>query len=288
MENMLRDNNVERLLKENEELHKKLEKVNDKLVKSEEYKSFFLSLVTNEIINPFTSILGLSKIITQLKDDEIEKARELAGMIYTEAYFLDFQLNNIFIAAHLEAGELNANPAKTDIVSLVENVITDLKIESDKRKIYLINKYDDDDSLKSFQIDPVILKTILLNLVNNAIKASKENGKVIIKTNVKENSLILEVQDFGKGIEKEKIDELFERFNRLDKTINSINTGSGIGLSVVKGLLDILHGQLEVESVPGEGSVFRVLIPGITSTECGFATDDDELFFDMGEDGESF
>ena len=279
---------IDRLQDEVRNLNQRLEELNDKLQKSENYKSHFLSLVTNEIINPFTSILGLSKGIIQLDDNGVEKARELAQIIYSEAFFLDFQLNNIFMAARLEAGEATAAPSMVDILSVIKNVVDEFHLECEEKAIVIVIDDSTFDGSSRFVTDPVILKNVVLNLVSNAIKASGSNNKIVIKTWINNGELFINVQDFGIGIEPEKLNELFDRFKKLDDTINSINTGSGIGLPVVRGALDLLHGRLEVESKVGEGSTFKVVIPEAIRTECGFATDDGELFFDMNDDAESF
>lgn len=279
---------IDRLQDEVRNLNLRLEELNDKLQKSENYKSHFLSLVTNEIINPFTSILGLSKGIIQLDENGMEKARELAQVIYSEAFFLDFQLNNIFMAARLEAGEATAAPSKVDILSVIKNVADEFHLECEEKAIEIVIDDSSFDVASRFVTDPVILKNVVLNLVSNAIKASGSNNKIIIKIWINNSKLFINVQDFGVGIEPYKLQEMFDRFKKLDETINSINTGSGIGLPVVRGVLDLLHGKLEVESKVGEGSTFKVVIPEAVLTECGFATDEGELFFDMDDDAESF
>ncbi len=279
---------ISRLQEENQKLNARLEALNEKLEKSEGYKSYFISLITNEIINPFTSILGLSKAITQLGGNDMNKAKELAQIIYSEAFFLDFQLNNIFMAARLEAGEAVANPVKVDVVSVLKQVLDEFKPEAEKKSLELLLENDDNPALSVFVVDPVIIKIVVSNLVSNAIKASDPENRVVVYAGVEEGILNITVQDFGVGIEQQKIHELFDRFKRLDETINSINTGSGIGLPVVTGVLDLLHGKLDVESEPGKGSIFRVTVPEAIRTDCGFAADDDELFFDMDDEAESF
>jgi len=279
---------LKNLKEENRKLQQQLQELNQKLEKSEGYKGYFISLITNEIINPFTSILGLSQGITQLSDDEINKARELAQIIYSEAFFLDFQLSNIFMAARLEAGEAIANPVVVDLISVMENLIDEFKTESLNKQVdirFNANKLTNTDQ---FVTDPIIVKMVVANLISNAIKASKEGGSVVVDIKVDNGILNISVQDFGVGIEPQSLHELFERFKRVDETINSINTGSGIGLPVARGVLDLLHGDIAIESIPGEGSTFMVTIPEAVRTDCGFAADDDELFFDVDGEEESF
>ena len=279
---------LKNLQEENRKLQQQLQELNQKLEKSEGYKGYFISLITNEIINPFTSILGLSQGITQLNDDEIKKARELAQIIYSEAFFLDFQLSNIFMAARLEAGEAIANPAVVDLISVMENLIDEFKTESLNKHVDIRLIANELTNTDQFVTDPIIVKMVVANLISNAIKASKEGGSVVVDINIDNGVLKISVQDFGVGIEPKSLHELFERFKRVDETINSINTGSGIGLPVARGVLDLLHGDIAIESKPGEGSTFKVTIPEAVRTDCGFAADDDELFFDVDGEEESF
>src|SRR5690554_7849615 len=111
-----------------------------------------------------------------------------------------------------------------------------------------------------FKTDSEMMKLILSNMLNNALKYSYKDSKVIINVTADEDFLTIDVQDFGTGISEKNQKIIFERFKRLDSGINSINRGHGLGLSITKALLDVMGGSIEINSKKGEGSTFTVKV----------------------------
>lgn len=275
-------------LKEVQELNDELKKVNRKLEDSESLKSHFISNITNEIINPFASILALSKNILSVEKENWKKVISMVSLIYSEAFNLDFQLRNIFVAAKLEAGEVFPEILNVDIKQLIDSVIESFKYDLKKKKIdveFNLNIEQDDHKPFFFKTDPEKFRLILSNLLSNAIKFSKEEGKIIINVELEKDNLIVYVRDFGTGISPENQQIIFDRFKRLDTGINSLHRGHGLGLSINKALLDLLNGEMEIKSDLDEGACFTFTIPENQSQVSGFAFDGNELFFD---DDESF
>lgn len=269
-------------LKEVQELNEKLIKVNKKLEDSEALKSHFISNITNEIINPFASILALSKNILSVEKENWKKVISMVSLIYSEAFNLDFQLRNIFVAAKVEAGEIFPEVINVDVTNLIESVVESFKYEYKKKKINI--KVDSKiKTTKSkphyFKTDPEKLKLIIANLLSNAIKYSYEEGEVNVKVWQDENILNISVQDFGTGISEENQKIIFDRFKRLDSGINSLHRGHGLGLSINKALLDLLGGETDIQSEINKGSVFTISIPESESDIKGFSFDGNELFF---------
>ncbi|HYW94930.1 MAG TPA: HAMP domain-containing sensor histidine kinase [Bacteroidales bacterium] len=257
--------------------------VNKKLEESEALKSHFISNITNEIINPFASILGLSKAILSVDKENWKKVLSMVALIYTEAFNLDFQLKNIFAAARIEAGEMNPEIAKVDIFNLIRSIVERFKIEAKKKKVKIdtvfeINLHEARSSF-FFKTDVEKLNLILLNLLNNALKYSFEEGLITIKVWQKEGDLFISVKDRGIGLSDEHKKIIFDRFRRVDSAITSTNRGHGLGLSINKALLDILDGQINIESQPGEGSNFIIQLPETPDDPFLTADDDNELFF---------
>ncbi|MFO7829336.1 MAG: HAMP domain-containing sensor histidine kinase [Bacteroidales bacterium] len=282
-------------LKEVQELNDELQKVNKKLEESEALKSHFISNITNEIINPFASILALSKNILSVEKENWKKVFSMVSLIYSEAFNLDFQLRNIFVAAKIEAGEIFPEILNVDIKQLLESVVDSFKYQSKKKKIDIQLQFEIPTSEEKpffFKTDAEKLRLIVSNLVSNAVKFSYENSKVVIKVWLNKNLLHVSVKDFGTGVSDENQKIIFDRFRRLDSGINSINRGHGLGLSINKALLDLLSGEIEIESGQGNGSKFIVTIPEIESDISGFAFDGNEMFFDddktFGDKEETF
>ncbi|MBE9467034.1 MAG: HAMP domain-containing histidine kinase [Bacteroidetes bacterium] len=274
---------LEKKINENNEISKNLKKTNKNLKESENFKSNFISNITNEIINPFSSILGLSKNILDTKDNDISKIKNMAKLIYSEAFDLDFQLKNIFAAAKTESGEIEPEIMNVDINELILSVLNTFKFKANEKMLSIIFNYDNNIELKNnsfFKTDSDKLKLILSNLLSNSIKYSNAASKIEIKLWIKNNKLSIIVEDNGIGIDKKNLDLIFDRFKRIDTSINSINKGHGLGLSVTKALINMLNGEIKVKSKINVGSTFHVSIPESEATNIdGIALDDNEFFF---------
>jgi two-component system phosphate regulon sensor histidine kinase PhoR len=126
---------------------------------------------------------------------------------------------------------------------------------------------------------------ILSNLLVNAVSCSVGPGKIIIRTEIVDDKLVFEVEDFGKGIAPENLQIIFDRFVQLNHNIYTENRGNGLGLSIIKTYLEFLNGSIDVKSEPGKGSTFTVTIPqppeGIETD--GFSGDGQEFLFEEGE-----
>ncbi len=264
-------------------LLKELNSVNKKLEESEALKSHFISNITNEIINPFASILGLSKAILLVDKENWKKVLSMVELIHTEAFNLDFQLKNIFTAAKIEAGEVYPEIGRTNIPELVHNIIEKFKIEARKKKISFDTVMElpvtADQPSFYFKTDVEKLTLILLNLLNNALKYSFDEGLITVRVSVKEDDLVIAVKDRGVGLSDEHKKIIFDRFRRVDSGITSTNRGHGLGLSINKALLDLLGGEIHIESQPGEGATFVIHLPETPSDPFLTANDDNELFF---------
>jgi len=274
-------------LEEVQDLNAKLKKVNRKLEDSESLKGHFISNITNEIINPFASILALSKNILSVKKENWKKVFSMVSLIYSEAFNLDFQLRNIFVAAKLEAGEIFPEILNVDVKHLTESVVESFKYETKKKKIkidFQFNIKEEENKIYFFKTDPEKLKLIISNLLSNAIKFSSDNSDIVIKVGIDKNDLVVSVKDFGTGINLENQKIIFDRFKRVDSGINSIHRGHGLGLSINKALLDLLTGKIDVKSEVGKGTNFTISIPESESQVSGFAFDGNELFFEDTKD----
>ncbi|HUX54870.1 MAG TPA: HAMP domain-containing sensor histidine kinase [Williamwhitmania sp.] len=268
---------------EMQELNKELQLVNKKLEESESLKSHFISNIANEIVNPFTSIIGLSRAILSVDKENWKKVISMVAHIHSEAFYLDFQLRNIFVAAKIEAGEVIPEVMEVDIRSLIDNVIDAYKFEAKKKRVIISANFDiqgySGDGPYNFKTDPEKLKLILSNLLSNAVKYSFDDGTIELNILRESNFLAISVVDHGTGISEINQSIIFDRFKRVDTGINSINRGHGLGLSINRALLDVLDGSIEVSSQEGHGATFTISIPEATDDSEGFATDDNEFFF---------
>jgi len=277
---------TKKALSEVQKLNEELKIVNKKLAESESLKSHFISNITNEIVNPFSSILALSKNILSVNKEDWKKVVSMVSHIYNEAFHLDFQLRNIFAAAKLEAGEIVPEIINVDIKTLFESVIDSFIYVAKKKNIHIefnLDYPEGKNKLFLFKTDPEKIRLIVSNLLSNALKFSFENNKIEVKVWKYGKFLKLSVKDFGSGISIDNQKIIFDRFKKLNSGIDSINRGHGLGLSVNKAMIDLLGGKIDIQTELNKGSLFTVSIPEFNGEILGIAFDDNEFFFNSNE-----
>jgi two-component system, OmpR family, phosphate regulon sensor histidine kinase PhoR len=258
-----------------------LKSVNQKLAESEALKSHFISNISNELVNPFTSVLAIAENILSVEKENWKKVISMISLIHTEVFNLDFQLKNIFAAAKLEAGENSPEISMINIDLLFESIINSFKYETKRKHLSLdfksINKSIDNQIY--FKSDAQKIHLLISNLLSNAIKFSYDEGLIHITVTKDEKELTIIVQDFGQGISKTNELIIFDRFKRIDSGINSINRGHGLGLSIIKAITEILEGTIEFTSDLGKGTKFTIVLNESMIEASGVSIDADELFF---------
>ena len=263
-------------------LNEKMEKLNVKLAESERLKSDFLSNIRNEINNPLTSILGLSREIgTGKKDDQTKQL--MAKAIYEEAFELDFQLRNVFVAAELEAGETQLNISRLDVAALVNNLIAAFSHKSKKKGLTVTMNCcgEAPDRSLPFNTDAEKLHRVLANLLANAVEYNIAGKAVRIEVRKEAEVLRVSIADEGIGIPHEERARLFERFRQIDRGSTKKHKGHGLGLSITKALVEMLGGKVTLADAPGGGCIFQIVVPESAAAEEGvFSADGNEFLFE--------
>ncbi len=285
---LLLEEENQRLRKECASLNGQVKRISEKLEEAESFKSHFIANITNELINPFTSIMGLSKTILSVKKEQWKKVISMVALIHSEAFDLDFQFRNLFYAAKLEAGEVSVESLKIDIPDFLQNIKDAFRYYSKKKKLSIEINVPHIGNCQglAFKTDPEKLKLILSNLLKNAINFSYEEQKIELTAWIEEQHLKISVRDHGRGISSEDQKYIFDRFRRLNNNINSINKGQGLGLSLTMALLEVLNGNIDVVSEPEKGAVFTITVPETEAEIVGFSGDGDEMIF--GSEDEMF
>jgi signal transduction histidine kinase len=258
-------------------VNKKLTSVNEKLAESEALKSNFLSNIRNEINNPLTSIMGISRQIAGGNIDR-ETTHRVAQLIHNEAFDLDFQLRNIFSAAELEAGEATRSISKVNMDTFVCGLIDSFSHRAAAKNARIEVVWDaprETEDTFYFRTDPEKLERVLANLLANAIEFNDKGKRVKISIGKEENRLNISVEDEGIGIPEEQRKNLFARFKQLDSGSRKAHHGHGLGLSITKALVEVLDGKITFASAPGGGSIFTVSI-NEAGTEMGAETHSEE------------
>lgn len=258
-----------------------LEDLNEKLRDAEQVKSGFLSNIRNEVNNPLTSIIGLSEQLMSGKIIGEEKIHTLSSIINREAFSLDFQMRNIFAAAEIEAGEIAPHATRLNITELIRQQFVYFKQKSAHHEVVLTYSHQDGDQF--FTSDAYFVQMVIMNLLSNAITFSNPGGKVTVASEIRNQHLSIVIHDSGKGIQQGDFKHIFERFHQLESGTTKRHQGHGLGLAVVKDMVDALRGELDFQSVEGESTTVTVTLPVLSEGNSpeGLSSGNEVLFSDV-------
>ncbi|QSW88888.1 response regulator [Flavobacterium endoglycinae] len=238
------------------------EKVNrEHDIKLNNEKLRFFTNISHELRTPLTLILGPAKQLLEENSNATDYEKSRYNLIYQNASRLLNLVNQVLDFRKAQSGELKLKVTQTDILSYSRNIFDSFKEMAFNKKIKL-NFITEDQEINGW-LDNDKYDKILYNLLSNALKFTNKNGNVDMSVRLKETAadiLVIEVTDNGIGIPLKSQEKIFKRFYQASNS-KANNTGSGIGLSLVKSLVSIHKGVISVESTPGKGSTFRVEIP---------------------------
>ncbi len=238
-----------------------LEQRADELQRASRYKSEFLANMSHELRTPLNSSLILAKLLADnpdgnLSDDQVQFARS----IYSAGNDLLTLINDILDISKVEAGKLEVHPELTVLARLVDGVKNLFLPQAMERSLQFEVELADDLPVSLFS-DRQRLEQILKNLLANAFKFT-EKGSVTLRVEKRgEDQLAFAVRDTGIGIAPEQQAAIFEAFRQADGTTNRRYGGTGLGLSISRELANLLGGEIEVQSRPGAGSTFTLVVP---------------------------
>jgi signal transduction histidine kinase len=223
-------------------------------------KDRFLSSVSHELRTPLHAIIGYSELLYDEQDElSAEQQRnDLTKILYAAQHLLSI-INSVLDVAKMNAGKLSAVAESIILAPFLEDVLGLVQplAQKNKNKTHFINETPLD---FSFHSDRRGVQQVLVNLLANAHKFTHE-GSVTLRALVVEQSLCFSVEDTGIGIANENLDQIFEAFYQVDNSYSREYDGTGLGLSLVKYMMGLLKGRIEVESEPLKGSRFRAYFP---------------------------
>jgi len=242
--------------------------IQEELVKSKEEaqaanraKSDFLSKMSHELRTPMNSILGFTQILSLDKKRPLsEFQRENLQFISSAGDHLLELINEILDLSKIESGKIKLFIEPVDLIPIIKDVISISQPLANKQGISLKNFQNQNETYIA-DVDPLRIKQVLLNLTSNAIKYNKPNGSAkILCEKLDDGNIRLGVKDTGYGISDDKKEKIFKPFERFNVKADDIE-GTGIGLTITKQLVELMHGSINFESVTGEGSFFYIDIP---------------------------
>lgn len=228
----------------------------------DELKSGFVNMVSHELRSPLSTIMQqLTVILEGLAGDVTEKQRELLGRSSEKLRNLLDLINDLLDIARIEGGRGIQQQVPLNIGDVLTQTMEFIRPRAENQRLQLT--LDLPPKLPSVLADARSMEELFTNLISNAINYSPDGGRVRVSVAVRAGSLEVSVSDDGVGIANEEIPKIFDKFYRVKHPRTRQVIGTGLGLAIVKGIVESHRGAVEVESKPGVGSTFRVLLPVI-------------------------
>ncbi len=245
----LLENNIE----ENKKMINKTTELNKMMTE-------FFSNISHELKTPLNVLLGAVQILSLSgnQKNKLESSKYLKTM-KQNCYRLVRLVNNLIDISKFDSGYFKMNLQNYNVVSVIEDITLSVADYANNKGIDLI--FDTDVEEKDMAIDLDKIERIMLNLLSNAIKFTDRGGQILVSIYDKRDNIIISVKDNGVGMPKDKLNIIFERFGQVDKTLSRKRQGSGIGLSLVKSIVDMHNGDIKAFSEFGKGSEFIIKLP---------------------------
>ena len=228
----------------------------------EKMQQEFFANISHELRTPLNLIFSSLQLIKSVEKEVLEKRNSLnkyIDIIDQNSKRLLKLVDNLIESTRMKCGYYEYNPKNYDIVSFVENISMSVADFAKQNNIDLIFDTDVEEKIMAFDLEK--LERIMLNLLSNSIKYNKAQGQIEVLLNDCNDTFVITVKDTGVGIPSDKLMYIFERFRQVENRFNKSTEGSGIGLSLVKDLIEIQGGTIEVKSELGVGSEFIIKLP---------------------------
>ncbi len=223
-------------------------------------KSTFVHMVSHELRSPLGTIKQqIAVILEGLVGDLNEKQREMLGRSQVKIQSLLELINDLLDVAKIESGHGFEEHVPLNLHILLEDMVAFMQSKAQNQKVEL--QLETDGEIPFIQADRRSMEEVFNNLISNAINYSPDGGQVTVKLAPRENFLEILVRDTGVGIDPEELPKIFDKFYRVKHHKTRQVVGTGLGLAIVKGVIDSHRGSIDVQSEPGAGTTFRILLP---------------------------
>lgn len=247
---------LKRLNVELGEKNEELKRLNEEVLELTHSRLVFFTNISHELRTPLTLIADPVEML--LEDTGIKgKSRELLKMVQRNALALQQLVSNILDFRKIQNGKMELKLYRFDIVKTLTMWVGDFQLTAERKQIRLHLDVDDLTGSHEMIADQEKISRIVFNLLSNALKYTPAGGEIFVSLKDEGANLRLDVRDTGKGISQDEADKIFERFFQA----KGAASGTGIGLALVKSFVELHHGEARVESEPGKGSDFIVVIP---------------------------
>lgn len=235
----------------------------ENLEREKQIRQEFFTNASHELKTPLTSIRGYSELLRQHAITDPDQIDHCLDCVLKESDHMTKLINDILTISKLEAKDYVVQKSHIKLKDLLENVLNSLSVQAKAMNL------DIDASCENVTVYANLdhIQGILYNLISNAIKYNKPNGKIIIIIKERLDNILIKVMDTGIGISKEDQEKVFQRFYRVDKQRSKIVAGTGIGLAIVKHIVQFYNGSISLKSKENEGTSIEISLPIMVNEE---------------------
>jgi signal transduction histidine kinase len=244
------------LLYEVNHMYKRLAHQNNELLKQHAMQNNFISVVSHEFRTALTSIQGFSEIMLN-EEFSPEEAREFAGDMNSDAHRISRLIGELLDLDRMKSGTMKLVTEQVAVNMLIEEVISRMRPTTSRHLI----RCELDRTIPLLWGDHDKLVQVLTNLISNAIKYSPDGGEIVVKNWREKDIFHLTVRDHGMGIPPDQLEMVFERYIRVDSTKSRYVSGTGLGLPIVRQIIEMHSGQAWAESTSDQGATFHITLP---------------------------
>ncbi len=235
----------------------------ERLKELDRMKTEFVANISHELRTPLAAIKAYSEtILDSLEMLDQDTMKDFMDTIYKQSLHLESLLNELLDFSRLEQKALKLEKQKVNVVEVVKDAIESMREKAESNGVRLEADLPDEEI--EAEIDPRRIRQVVVNLIDNGIKFSKKDAEdkyVKVSVEKKDDSVLITVEDNGIGIPKDKLERIFEKFYRVDSSLTYEISGTGLGLTIAKEIVELHGGRIWVESEEGVGSKFFVELP---------------------------
>lgn len=239
-------------------------KAKNKMEKTLKVQDEIFSNISHELKTPLNVIYSTNQLMelyfkNNSFDSNREKVAKCISVVKQNCYRFIKLINNIVDMSKIDSGYYKVSLSNENIVNIIENIVQSVSDYVKRKGLNII--FDTNTEEKIIACDPIKIERIILNLVSNAIKFTNAGGSIFVNLIDKYDTVEISVEDTGIGMSQKDLDNIFKRFHQVDKSLSRNSEGSGIGLTLVKSIVELHGGKISAESTLDKGSMFKIEIP---------------------------
>ena len=240
-------------------LQREVSKKNSELKRLNEIKNNFIGMAAHDLRNPLININSMADFLNKRKNEMDKTERKFLNYIKSQSTFLLNMVNELLDVSAIESGSVKLDLRKTDIISLIKENIAINKDLAEKKEIVI--RCESNEETVFVVLDSRKIDQVITNFLTNAIKYSEEGTEIIINVTKKSKEVLVEIKDQGQGIRKDELDLLFKPFQKTSTQTTSGEKSTGLGLYIVKRIIEAHKGSVGVRNRLKKGSVFFFNLP---------------------------